>query len=304
MADNSTRKYSFSDFFSTYLSNFGKLLIPNLLFCIPLAILIAGIVLLTNLMGSVNWFLIFLIIPLMSPFFGGLFNVCRKLTADRDFRPVKDFLSGIRDNWAFFLVNSVMLYALTVGMFYMIAINREVGGGPVLIYLIIMLITSIVFLLMDFSATVMAVSVQIGFADIIKNSLMLIIKGFAGHLKVFFSLLFLSFLLYSTAFLIQTTTIVFIVLGAMTALFLPTLIVYIITYNTYQTIDKFIIAPYSAEQKRAKRLQEEQKKDELLTVEDLLPLSEGDPEEYVFLNGKTVKRKTVQKMIEVKKQGK
>ena len=52
------------------------------------------------------------------------------------------------------------------------------------------------------------------------------------------------------------------------------------------------------------RAREEQKKDELLTVEDLLPLSEGDPEEYVFLNGKTVKRKTVQKMIEVKKQGK
>ena len=30
-------------------------------------------------------------------------------------------------------------------------------------------------------------------------------------------------------------------------------------------------------------------------------LAKGDPEEYVFLNGKTVKRKTVIKMIEVRK---
>ena len=41
--------------------------------------------------------------------------------------------------------------------------------------------------------------------------------------------------------------------------------------------------------------------DEKLTVEELEPLAKGDPEEYVFLNGKTVKRKNIIKMIEVRK---
>ena len=302
MSDTNTRKYNLADFFTNYFAHFGQLLLVNLLFCVPLAIFIGAAVLLTAFLGELNWFILFLIIPLMSPFFAGLTNVCRKLSANQGISPVKDYFSGIKQNWLFFLVNSIMLYALTAGMFVIIALNRGTGGnGAVFAYMIIMLVTSLAFVLMDFSAVVMAVSVDIGFGDIIKNSLLLIIKGFLNHLKTIFALLFISFLLYTTIVLIQNFVIAMVVMGLLTLIFLPTLLMYIITYNSYQTIEKHIILPYSAEQQRKQRLQEEQKKDELLTLEDLEPLSHGDPEEYVFLGGKTVKRKTVLKMIAVRK---
>ncbi len=304
MSDNNVRKYGISDFFMNYFVNFGKILLANLFFCLPLALLIGLAVMLTNALGVLNWFLVFLIIPLMSPFTAGLVNVCRKLTADRTIRPVRDFFKGIKDNWLFFLINSILMYALTAGMFVMIAINREAGGsGPVLVYMIIVLITSIVFLLMDFSAMVMAVTVEISFIDIIKNSLVLISKGIVNHLKIFFALMFTAFLLYSLAAVIQHPTANLIVAGVLMLLSLPTILLYTITYNSYQTIEKHIILPYSTEMQHEKRLQEEKKKDEELTLADLEPLADGDPEEYVFLNGKTVKRKTILKMIEVRKNG-
>ena len=76
---------------------------------------------------------------------------------------------------------------------------------------------------------------------------------------------------------------------------------YIIIYNSYQTVDKYIIVPFSEEAKRARQKELDKQRDEELTIEDLESLAEGDPEEYVFLNGKTVKRKTVLRMIEVRK---
>ncbi len=302
MSDSNSRKYNLSDFFSNYFAHFGKLLVVNLLFCIPLAVLIGTAVLLTQFLGELSWFVVFLVIPLMSPFFAGLTNVCRKLTANHGMEPVRDYFNGIKQNWLFFLINSFFLYALTAGVFIIIVLNRESGSsGPIFAYMIIMLITSLVFILMDFSAVVMSVSVELGYADILKNSLVLIGKGIVNHLKTLFALLFMGFLLYTTIALIQQPIVSMILMGVLTLLFLPTLMMYTITYNSYQTIEKHIILPYSEEHQRIQRIQEEKKKDEQLTLEDLEPLAEGDPEEYVFLNGKTVKRKTILKMIEVRK---
>ncbi len=304
MSEQNTRKYTLSAFFSSYFGNFGKLLITNLMFCVPLGIFITILTVLTVTMGQINWFIALLLIPFMSPFFAGLTNVCRKLAANRSFSPVKDFFGGIKSNWLFFLINSMLLYALSSGMMIMLVLNRETGGsGPIFAYLIIISLTSLLFILMELSAIVMAVSVEIGFADIIKNSLLLVVKGFAGHLKTLFALLFVSFLLYSVAALINQLIPILIVLGVLTLLTLPALLMYIIVFNSYQTVEKHIISPYAKDREKYERLKEEKEKEEKITPEELESLAKGDPEEYVFLNGKTVKRKTIIKMLEVRRNG-
>lgn len=302
MAANASRKYGLSDFFANYFSNFGRLLLANLLFCVPLAILGGGVVLLTNRLGSLSMFVVFLLIPLMSPFFGGLFNVCRKLTADQGFHPLKDFFRGVRDNWLFFLVNSMMLYALTVGFYIMVPLSRSADSSGLTMYLITMIITAAVFVLAEFSAVVMAVSVELKFADIFKNSFILLLKGFANHLRTLLSLLFLGFVVYSIAALINEMTIVLIVTGVLVLTVLPVMTVYIITYNAYQTIEKHIIQPYSKEVQQAEQQRRLQEQEDALTIADLEPLAKGDPEEYVYLNGKTVKRKVILQMISVRRE--
>ena len=301
MSVSNSRKYSLSDFFSGYFSNYGRLLLANLFFCIPLAVFITVLALLSNFLGGLSWFIIFLLIPFMSPFFAGLANVCRKVTADRSVRPVKDFFKGIKENWLFYLINSVLLYALTSGMFVMLALNSQSDSGAVTAYLIIVSLTSLLFLLIEFSALTMSVSVELHFVDVFKNSFILIVKGFVNHLKTLFALLFIAFLMYSLAAVINSLVPMLVVYGVLTLLSLPALIMYVIIYNSYQTVDKHIIAPFSEETKRARQKELDKQRDEELTIEDLEPLAVGDPEEYVFLNGKTVKRKTVLRMIEVRK---
>lgn len=82
---------------------------------------------------------------------------------------------------------------------------------------------------------------------------------------------------------------------------IPSFIIYIIVYNSYQNIERIVIQPYIKSQKDEKLMQLQKEKDDKLTVEELERLAKGDPEEYVFLNDKTVKRKTILKMIEVRK---
>ena len=104
------RKYNLTEFFGNFFANFGRLMIVNILFSIPLAAFVGVLFLIGSQGGGVSFLLVFMLIPLMSPFFAGLTNVCRKLTSVGKVRPIKDFFSGIASNWLFFLVNSVFLY--------------------------------------------------------------------------------------------------------------------------------------------------------------------------------------------------
>ncbi len=300
MSESKSRKYGLSDFFTNYFSNFPSMLLVNALFCIPLALFIGAMVLFYRMSGEISWFVLFLAIPVMSPAFAGLTNVCRKLTATGKVSPIRDFFVGIRSNWLFFLVNSLLLYALTSGVFVMTNLNKQAGSTSVTVYFVTTIITAILFLFVDFSAVVMAVSVELRFSDVLKNSFILIVRGFLNHLRTCFALLFIGFILYTILALVNQMLPVLIIAGVLTATVLPVIVMYTITYNSYQTIEKHIIMPYSKEMQQQKQAQLVQEKEDAMTIEDLEPLAKGDPEEYVFLNGKTVKRKTILKMIQVR----
>ncbi len=288
-------KYSFSAFFSGYFNSFSKLLLVNLLFCIPLAIWVGGLFLLNGLLGELSIFLICMLIPLMSPFFGGLVYVCKKLSAGDTIRPFKDYFKGIKDNWLFFAVNSILLYFVSVGLWVVYYFYR---GFPqelsVTVYFAFSAVTALIFFLMDSSAIVMAVSVELKFTEIIRNSLLLIVKGFTNHLKTFVALLFVLCLCLSVMMTTGNAVVSLTIMGVLTAAVLPVLVTYIIVFNSYQTIERLVIMPYTTQQN-----DQHEKKE--ITLEELEKLIKGDPNEYVYLHGKMIKRSSAVKMYEVKK---
>lgn len=302
MAYAGERKYSLGDFFSCLMSNFGRLLLANILFCIPLAAF-TGLFVFIMLQHGISVFVVFLLIPIMSPFSAGLINVCRKITANRRCRAFKDYFDGIRNNWKFFLINSVFLYILSVSIWASTSFFAQNNSGIMIMLMIFMILTAVLFILIELSAVVMAVSVELKFADIIRNSLIMVINGFTNHLKTLLSLLFMTSILYSIVVLLPTPLVSLIVLIVLTVTVVPATAFMILVYNSYQNVEKIVIKPYLKQKQEEARNRLEKEKEESLTVEDLLPLSVGDPEEYVFLNGKTVKRKTIIKMIEVRSSG-
>ena len=302
MAKFGKRKYNLTDFFSNYFNNFGRMLLANLFFCIPLAGFSTGLYFLMMKNNGISIFLVLLLIPLMSPFFAGLINSLRKLTAEKKVHPVKDFFGGIKQNWKFFFVNSIMLYLFSAGLWLSIEyIKSNPGNTLFIIYMILMCLADLIFILVELSAVVMAVTVDIKFPELVRNSFILIVNGFTNHLKTLLTLLFAAAVIYSIAALINNPIISLIVLGVLMLTIIPSMVLYIIVYNSYQNIEKHVIDPYLEEKKHEQKLSLQKAEDEKLTIEDLQPLAIGDPEEYVSLNGKTIKRKTVVKMIEARR---
>ena len=296
------RKYGLADFTTRYFENIGKVTLANLLYCIPLAVFLGVIFLIFGLTGEMNLLGVSVVIPLMSPFSAGLMYISRKLTAKQEIKPYKDSIHGIRENWKFFTVNGIIVYIVSLGLYVTFAYFRENLDKPIVIfYLIISLIAGLFFLFMELSMVTMAVSVELKVSELLKNAVMLVTVGIVQHLKTLVWLLFIIAVITSVLLMSNSWTIFFVVLGAVTVLFLPVLMSYICVYNTYQTVEKAVIKPF-AEEKRVldakKQLAESEKS---ITVEELEVLSKGDKDEYVSLRGRMVKRSTVIKMLETKK---
>ena len=296
------RKYGLTDFMKGYFDSIGKMTLANLLYCIPLAVFLGIIMLMFKLTGEMNLFELFLIVPLMSPFTAGLMYICRKLTARQQIKPYGDFIKGIKENWKFFSVNGVIVYIVSLGLYITFAYFRENLDKPIVIfYLIMSLIAGLFFMFVELSLVTMAVTVDLKMSEMLKNAVMLVTGGILQHLKTLVSLLFIIAVVTSVLMMSNSWLIFFIVLGVMTILFLPVLMSHICIYNSYQTIEKAVIKPYAEEKRKSDIKKELAENEKAITIEELEMLSKGDKNEYVSLKGRMVKRSTVIKMLETKK---
>ena len=296
------KKYSLADFFSGYFDSFVKMLLVNIFYCIPLAVfsgIIFGVFYFT---GKIDLFGILLLIPLMSPFTGGMMYVCKRLTVKDEISPFKDMVRGTAQNWKFFLANGIVVYIVSAGLYITFSYFRENLDKPfVILYIIVSLLTAVFFLFVELSMTTMAISVELKISEILKNSVMLVVGGIVHHLKTFLSLLFVLSLITALVMVSGSWTVFFMILGAVTVLCLPVMVSYICVYNSYQTVEKSVIIPYIEQSRILKEKQEREDTKNNVTIEELEALSKGDKDEYVSLNGIMVKRSTVIKMLETKK---
>ena len=301
VSQNKKLTYRLRDFFIRYTNNFWRLIIVNLLFCIPLSMFTGISILLMNSIHQFNIYIIALVIPVMSPFFAALNHICKKVTLNQKIQPLKDFGRGIKNNWKFLLVNSLFIYIIGIGLWITFSFYRDFAGdGNMMITasIIISLIVAVLFMLMEFTIQVMAVSVELRPIQILKNSVFLIIGGFTYHLKTLISLFLVFCLLYTIVQISVTPVIAIILTGILTLLLLPVLIVYIIVFNSYQIVEKNVITPYMNEHKSPKNNEIKTKQ---YTYEELLQLSKGNPDEYVSVGGRMLKRSTVAKMADAHK---
>ena len=296
------RKYSLADFMTRYFENFGKMTLANLFYCIPLAVFLGIAMLIFGATGKMNPLWLSVIILLMSPFNAGLMYVCRKLTAKQTIQPYKDFIKGIKENWKFFTVNGIISYIVALGSYIAFAFFREnLDKAYVIVFIVLSALAALFFLFVEFSLVTMAVSVELKVSELLKNAVMLVTVGILQHLKTLVWLLFIIAVATSVLFMSNSWMIFFIVLALITVLFLPVLMSYICVYNEYQTVDKIVIQPYAEEKKKAEIKKEVAEKEKSVTIEELEMLVKGDKDEYVSLKGSMVKRSTVIKMLETKK---
>lgn len=292
--DSKKRKYGFVDFFGGYIDNLGQLTIVNLIFCVPMIFFI-GILYLLNMAGFVNLPIILLAIPFMSPFLAGLFYVVLKVTRQEKIKPVRDFVKGIKENARYFLINSVIVYIITFGLSLAFSLYYSAESNVFLILsFIFTIIFTVFFVFMENSILTMTVSVELKFFDMIKNSVVLVPGGFLNHLKVLLSFIALAiFMLTFNMFSRGILRIVMIVIPFL--LFLPVFSAYIIVFLTYQSVEMRVIEPFQPQDEN-KGKDDDYMAD--MNTEELEKLAQGDPDEFVYLNGKMLRRSAIKKMLE------
>lgn len=303
MSDTKKKNYSLKDFFAPIIDNAGGLFLTNLIFGGITLAMLGVLLLISYIIGRINLLVLFLIIPLSSPFFGGLFQVTKKLTLGEDLNPVSDFFAGVKQNFVRFFLNSIIVYIVGSGLYFTFSFYRGGLDSPMKITAFVFsVIFTLFFFFVESAMLTMFVGVDISAAEALKNAVYLTINGFWNHLKTVISLLFMFILLFIIVSLSGNMIITFVVLGLLHLLFLPLLVVYTIVFNNWQTVERCVVEPYMEQHKKETEAQELEKEIgevfEEAPDDEIAALADGDPEEYVYVGGRMIKRKNVMKMID------
>lgn len=286
-----------------FLSNvFGKniktLFLANLLFDIPLVISAGIIGMITYFLGGIYIFVFALIIPFTAPFTAGLFYIVRNISCCNDVSVVRDFKKGIKDNAFQFMIQGIVNYFVFAGFYMTFEFYRNDITNPIIIAALVMsIIVAVIYLFMTFNMGMMTVTVELKLVNIYKNALLLSFIAIVQNGKTFLALLFIGAVVFSLVMALGNMTAIICALALLILLILPALLTLIIGYNSYSAINDFVIKSKFDED----RLCVEQPKERVLpqlSRDELTEYAEGDPEEYIYVDGKLVKRSTVKKMLE------
>lgn len=292
------RIYSLADYFNGMMDQIGQFILANLIFSVP-ALIFAGAVAGLSFIVPMNIFVVFLFIPLMSPFTAGLFYIARKLTLKEKISAWKDFKKGMKDEWKPFVINSLAAYVICCGIYITMQIYRGGLSHPVLLASFIMsLVFVLFFVCFENAFLTMLVTVDIKPTQAVKNAVLMFIGGFFYHLKVILSLVLVVFLVFSVYTLIGDVFVATLAILIPFILIIPLTCAYIIVYNIFQTIEKIIVIPYTSENSAKSNSDNSSEADEQLDLSELEQYRKGDPEEYVFVGGRMLKRKNIVSMLE------
>lgn len=299
-SNNKDKNSGLVNFLSNVLSaNLKTLFLANLLLDIPLVIAAGIIALVSYFLGGVYTYIVAIVIPLLAPFTAGVFYIVRNIARGDEIKVFRDFKKGIRENAFQFAVQGIVNYFVFVGFYITFEFYRNDLSNPIIIAaLVTSIIVALIYAFMTFNMGMMTVTVKLRSIDIYKNALLLSFIAIIQNVKTLIALLFTGAVIFSLVIIIGDMTAILCTLAVLVLLILPTFVILIIGYNSYPAVKNFVIDSKTDEDKLLHREQPKEKVLPQLSEEELMEYAEGDPNEYVYVDGKMVKRSTVKKMLE------
>lgn len=298
-------------FFSRLFRGMPRLLLTNLLFAVPLGVFFGVFYLINELTGlHANLFLLLTVIPVF-PFYAGVVQVTAQMSQSDEKVPVfSSFVSAVRENFLPFLLHGVVLYLAIFFSYWSISLYAQLGKQQPMFYtlLVISAVIALFFLFMFFYVPAMTVTFNIKLRSVYKNSFLMTFGEFKYNLLALFGLFLLS--VVASTFLIACAgnTVAIIIVTAVLALALvPSIAAFIIHSAVYKRMYLMVAdnteQSEAVDQKLSKKQQElqeiknKQKKKELNEELKKLDLdADGDDSEYVYFNGRMVKRSVIRKL--------
>lgn len=308
-AEKSSVAVSLSKFFAGLFHNLPRLLLTNLLFALPFGIFFAIFWVVNTFTGLNSIFILFLTAIPVFPFYAGVVQVTSHMArGEEDVNVFSNFVSGVKENFLRFLVHGIVFYLAIFFSYFSITMYSSMGAENGIFYslLVISILIAVFFLFVFFYVPPMTVTFDISMKNIYKNSALMTFGELKHNLIATLGLIFLA-LVCATALLSCTNSIALIIVTIILAFFiLPSLITFIINSSVYKPMYSMIVdkdAKSSSldskiENRRNGQLFDDESKeieiDKNLIKLDIDETADGD--EYIFYNGKMVKRSVLLKL--------
>lgn len=290
------QKMGIARFFTGYLKNLHKILLTNILFAVPLAGFTALFFWLNSLLHPLFDMVLFLAVIFVYPFFAGVTAVTRNIAReDEDVRVIKTYFSAIRDNLKYFIVHGVVLYFAiffsyaSLTYYWKMAQSNSVFLGVFIVTAIIVLAAVFVF----YSVPVMTVTFDLSLKDIYKNSFLMSFGELKNNLLASLGLFLLALFCATIFITVPSFTILLITMAVLALLVIPATASFIINFYIFK--DMMTMIGEEAEPSDT---------DDVISPSESVKLDfssldldeKKDGEEYLFFNGKMIKRKVLIKM--------
>lgn len=317
------KKFGFELLIGNLRSNFGYMMLVNLIFALPF-------------LGSfaVSWAIYKFFIPIFPvafplglitsmPFYPGVVVCARDFSQNiRPEKILKTYFTAVKENALKFLLCGVFMYIAFVGCYYGIGIYSSMASYYSWIFYIMLffaVLITLFFLFLFYAVPLMTVSFDLKQKDVYKNSALMtfgeIKKNFFSTIGVvaYLAVILMPFMIISyLSSTLPVQTVKFLLIGYIAFAFgvlIPAQCTMIISNYLYPNMravisgDDISRGNSSAPAPDLKSFSEDDKETEessdTISIEEL---KQGDEEDYIFYKGKMIKRKVLLNMLEQKEE--
>lgn len=298
-------KLGFVRFFNGYFKSFPKLLLTNILFAIPAAVFVTLFGMINRLSG-VNTLLIDLLAVIFCfPFYAGVTVITRNIArGDKQVPVAKLFFKGFKENFLRFFVHGIVYYAAFFLCYFSLTLywrNAQLNSFYYIPFGVAVFIT-IAVLFISYNVPTMTVTFKLKMGTIYKNSGLMSFGELKNNFFATIGLFLLFLVVISIYFIIPDVLISNIVGIALVALIVPSTASYIINFYIFKDMAR-MISEDGASSAGVIEEKDKEKEEEIFDFSQLDLDPKKDMEEYLFFNGKMIKRKTLIRMRDEQEAG-
>jgi uncharacterized membrane protein YesL len=235
------KKKAFFQFFELLFRKFWDLVKLNLLFSVPVIIMVVLICFL-NVITKLTFILVFPLV-LIFPFVAGLTLVTRNYAREEHAFILSDFFSAVKSNWVTFLINGIVCYAVYLIFYVSISFySAQIKSNNLFFFpLIICIIISVLFLFAQYYVPVMMITFDLKLSQIYKNAMIFSIIGLWRNLLL---TAILGVIVLAFTIMVQLMPLTFLIAVILIIFNLFAFCMFLINFVVYPLVDKTMIQPY------------------------------------------------------------
>ena len=298
--------------FSNLFMGFPRLLLTNLIFAVPFAAFFAIFYAIDSLTRVNSIFIQLLTVIALFPFYAGVVQVSAHISQGRlEINVFHNFFAAVKENFLRFLIHGIVAYLAIFFSYWSITLYAGLGAQSWTFYvlMVVSILIAIFFMFMFFYIPSMTVTFDISMKNIYKNSFLMTFGEFKHNLLAVFGLFLLTVFCFTIIAVCSASALAITIATVVLALLIvPSVASFIINAAVYRRMYVMIVDNSTESKNIDKRLSDKRSeldakknknKPDQSDLEELKKLEideNADMDEYVYYNGRMMKRRALLKL--------